>query len=130
MNRQFIPTYWGHRSVKRPSTLRHSKSVMVGSASEINEAEEKKSKRSRPIAVRKHAKQLRELKCHLGSHSVTRQSSHSRLYHSQLRLVLNLAISKGCRDELTYCSCLVTYRGDVPARIRSPISVLTGLNVE
>jgi len=47
--------------------------------------------------------QLRELTCHM-DHTVlpaTWQRWHTRLYPSQLRLVLNLATPEGCKAELT-----------------------------
>ena len=75
---------------------------------------------------------LRELSAIL-DHTVlpaTRQRWHSRLYPSQLRLVLDLATPEGCKAELVEVVGLVKYQGGIPARRQSPIPVLTGLNVE
>jgi len=48
---------------------------------------------------------------------------------SQPALVFNLAITEGCKAELSWLG-YITYQGDVRARRRSPIPVLTGLDVE
>jgi len=56
----------------------------------------------------------------------TRQRWHFHLYPSQLRLVLDLATPQGWVDLVG----LVTYQGHIPTRRRSPIPVLTGLNIK
>ena len=76
------------------------------------------------IAVRKVATPLRELTCHMGSHS--RQRWHSRPYPSRSWY----SIKQPRRDaRLSWPSWLVTYRDGIPARRRSPIQVLTGPDV-
>jgi len=79
-----------------------------------------------------HASPLRELTCHIASHSVTchpaRQRWHSRLYPSQLRLVLDLATQRDAR--LSWPSWLGYISRRCTARRWSPIPVLTGLNDE
>ena len=63
----------------------------------------------------------------------TRQRWRSRHYPRQIKLLLNLATSEGCKAEwqLSWPSWLVTRRDGipVPARRRSPIPVLTGPDV-
>jgi len=63
----------------------------------------------RNIAVRNQSH------CHSNSRAIwdhavlptTRQTWHSRLYHSQLKLVLDLAILQGCKGELTYLASYI-----------------------
>jgi len=54
------------------------------------------------IAVRKVATRLRELTCHMGSHSVTCHSAEVTFPPlPQPKLVLDLATPEGCKAELT-----------------------------
>ena len=56
------------------------------------------------IAVRKVATPLRELTCHMGSHSVTCHPAEvTFLPLPQPKLVLDLATPEGCKAELTFC---------------------------
>ena len=55
------------------------------------------------IAVRKVATPLRELTCHMGSHSVTCHPAELTFPPlPQPKLVLDLATSEGCKAELTF----------------------------
>jgi len=55
------------------------------------------------IAVRANASPLRELTCHMGSHSVTCHPAEVTFPPlAQLKLVLDLATPEGCKAELTW----------------------------
>jgi len=76
-------------------------------------------------AVCKVATQLRELTCHMGSHSVTCHPAE--VTFPPLPQPKLAWIKRPRRDgRLSWPSWLVTYRDGIPARRRSPVQVLMG----
>jgi len=74
---------------------------------------------------------LRELTCHVGSHSVTCHPAEVTFppLPQPIKASTRFSDPRGMQGWVDLVG-LVTYQGGIPARRRSPIPVLTGLNVE
>jgi len=74
---------------------------------------------------------LRELTCHMGSHSVTCHPAEVKFppLPQPIKAGTRFSDPRGMQGWVDLVG-LVTYRGGIPAQRRSPIPTLTGLNVE
>jgi len=74
---------------------------------------------------------LRELTCHMGSHSVTCHSAEVTFppLPQPIKASTRFSDPRGMQGWVDLVG-LVSYRGGIPAQRRSPIQALTGLNVE
>jgi len=99
-----------------PTLVASPNSISIGSITEVQVG--LTGYRTTGYSSSQQASPLRELTCHMGSHSVTSIKAGTRFSDPRG--------TQGWVDPVG----LVTYRGGIPGRRRSPIPVLTGLNVE